>query len=450
MSLPISGLSPNTTYHFRAVAQNSAGTSYGADKWFTTKAEPDTTPPTGSVYINSNATYTNFTSVTLTLSASDSSGVSQMCISNTSSCSSWESYTTSKSWTLSSGDGTKTVYVWFKDSVGNSSSSYSDTITLDSTAPIDGTFAATAGNGQVSLSWSGFSDATSGIGNYKLVYSTSGTPSSCSTGTQIYFNSGTSYTHTGLTNGTTYYYRVCATDNAGNTSTGATNSATPLASDTIAPTISISSPCSSSCTSSSSPITVGGTASDSGGSGLDKVFVYNSTNGSSGYDYNPSGNSTSFSVSGISLSSGQNTILAQAYDIAGNYSNAYTIYVTYCTDPYEPNDRSYEPTWFMTRGTSYSGKICSSTDVDWFKIIVGSPGTISFSLTVPSGNDYDLELYSPSVTFLKGSYNGTGAGETISHPVTTTGTYYVRVYGYPAGNGSYNTTSYYALSGTWP
>jgi hypothetical protein len=73
--------------------------------------ESDTTPPTGSITINSGATYTNTTSVTINLSASDPSGVSQMCISNTQSCLTWESYTSSKSWMLPAGDGTKTVYV---------------------------------------------------------------------------------------------------------------------------------------------------------------------------------------------------------------------------------------------------------------------------------------------------------------------------------------------------
>jgi hypothetical protein len=34
--IEVSGLSPCTTYHYRAVAQNSAGTSYGEDKTFTT------------------------------------------------------------------------------------------------------------------------------------------------------------------------------------------------------------------------------------------------------------------------------------------------------------------------------------------------------------------------------------------------------------------------------
>jgi len=151
-----------------------------------------------------------------------------MCISNTSSCTAWETYATTRAWTLTTGDGTKTVYVWYKDGAGNISTLYSDTIILDTTAPTNGTLSATAGNAQISLSWSGFSDATSGIGSYKLVYSTGGYPNaSCTSGNQIYSGTNTSYTHTTLTNGTTYYYRVCAIDNAQNTSLGITANATP-------------------------------------------------------------------------------------------------------------------------------------------------------------------------------------------------------------------------------
>ena len=94
--------------------------------------------------------------------------------------SAWETYAASKSWTLPPGDGTKTVYVWFRDSAGNVTAiPYSDGIVLDATAPVDGTLVATPGDGQVSLAWSGFSDATSGVGGYKLVFSLSGTPASC-------------------------------------------------------------------------------------------------------------------------------------------------------------------------------------------------------------------------------------------------------------------------------
>jgi CSLREA domain-containing protein len=99
----------------------------------------DGAPPTGSVIINNGDEFTQTASVTLTLSATDSgSGVSQMCISNTNTCpdASWESYAVTKAWTLTAGDGNKTVHVWFKDNAGNKSATpQTDTIKLDSVLP---------------------------------------------------------------------------------------------------------------------------------------------------------------------------------------------------------------------------------------------------------------------------------------------------------------------------
>jgi len=113
-------------------------TSNGGDKDVPVQMTvADTTPPTGTISINGGATYTDSTSVTLTLSASDSgSGVSKMKFSNDGVVfSSEEDYATSKSWTLTAGEGTKTVYVQYKDNTGNWSGSISDTITLDTTPP---------------------------------------------------------------------------------------------------------------------------------------------------------------------------------------------------------------------------------------------------------------------------------------------------------------------------
>lgn len=98
----------------------------------------DSLPPTGSILINGDNLYTTSPSVSLTLSASDNlSGASGMIISNTSSfegCS-WEDYATSRSWALTSGDGTKTVYVKFEDRAGQVSDTYSDEIILDTNPP---------------------------------------------------------------------------------------------------------------------------------------------------------------------------------------------------------------------------------------------------------------------------------------------------------------------------
>ena len=89
----------------------------------------DTQAPSGSISINSGASTTASLSVTLSLSAS---GATEMRVSNSSSFSgsSWETYSSTKSWTLSSGDGTKTVYARFRDSAGNESSAVSDSILL--------------------------------------------------------------------------------------------------------------------------------------------------------------------------------------------------------------------------------------------------------------------------------------------------------------------------------
>jgi hypothetical protein len=76
-----------------------------------------TYPSSASVSINSGAASTNAREVTLALSASNAT---LMAISNTSSFSgvSYETYTTSKAWTLSDGAGEKTVYVKFRSSTG--------------------------------------------------------------------------------------------------------------------------------------------------------------------------------------------------------------------------------------------------------------------------------------------------------------------------------------------
>lgn len=164
-------------------------TGAGADSraWFygmtllgdpTLRPKMDRTPPTGSILINSDETYATTTSVTLTLSASDAeSGVAKMCFSNDGTTyTDWEAYATSKAWSLTTGDGTKTVYVKYKNGVGLVSSAYSDSIILDTTAPT-GSIVINAGatyttSTSVTLTLSA-SDTTSGVA--KMCFSNDGT-----------------------------------------------------------------------------------------------------------------------------------------------------------------------------------------------------------------------------------------------------------------------------------
>ena len=93
----------------------------------------DKTAPEGTIMINGGAASTESQTATLTLSATDPhSEVSAMRFSNDgSSWSSWQSYSTTTYWTLTSGDGTKTVYVQFRNGAGLNSTEYSDVITLE-------------------------------------------------------------------------------------------------------------------------------------------------------------------------------------------------------------------------------------------------------------------------------------------------------------------------------
>jgi Tol biopolymer transport system component len=138
----------------------------------------DTTPPTGSIVINGGAAYATSSSVTLSLTYSDStSGVDQVRYSNDGvwDTESWETPATSKAWTLSGGDGVKTVYYQVRDNAGNTFST-SDGITLDTTAPIGSILinggAASTTTPSVTLSLT-YSDATSGVDQVR--YSNDGT-----------------------------------------------------------------------------------------------------------------------------------------------------------------------------------------------------------------------------------------------------------------------------------
>jgi len=141
----------------------------------------DATAPTGTVVINGGAVATNSASATLTLTCSDTNGCSQMQFSNDNSI--WsiaETYAAAKAWTLTSGDGNKTVYAKYKDGAGNWSTAISTGIVLDTTvpatsaSPVSGTYAAAQ---TVTLSCS---DGT-GSGCNKIYYTTDGsTPTTSS------------------------------------------------------------------------------------------------------------------------------------------------------------------------------------------------------------------------------------------------------------------------------
>lgn len=86
------------------------------------------------VYVIDGVTYTTSQKITLKIDTFDEHGVSEMLFSNDGI--DWtvaEPYSTRKVWTLSPGDGLKTVYVKLKDISGNWSDSYGYSLTLKTT-----------------------------------------------------------------------------------------------------------------------------------------------------------------------------------------------------------------------------------------------------------------------------------------------------------------------------
>ena len=119
-------------------------------------------------------------------------------------------------------NGTKYYYVVSAyNSAGQSANSAEVNATPVLAAPSAPTgLAATAGNAQVSLSWA----ATSGASSYHVKRSaTSGAE------TQISAPTSNSYTDTGLTNGTKYFYVVSAVNSGGESANSSEVSATPSA-----------------------------------------------------------------------------------------------------------------------------------------------------------------------------------------------------------------------------
>ena len=146
------GTSPNGTWRLFVLDDDDAGEFTGSlDGWSLRITTPDpTTPPlppptggdtvapTGSVLVNGGAARTR--SLDLTLSSSvdgTGSAVAQMRFSNDGvAWSALEPYAVTKAWRLpSAANGPRTVYAQFVDAAGNTSTTVSDGIVLDTVRP---------------------------------------------------------------------------------------------------------------------------------------------------------------------------------------------------------------------------------------------------------------------------------------------------------------------------
>ncbi len=142
-SFAVSNLEYNQQYSWKIDARDATGDAR-TSPWFHFTTRNDTTPPTGSVVINSGAASTSSYSVALTLAATDSdSGVAGFEVSNNGTH--WKRYTgmqNTVSWNLADpsfggqyGLTSYTVRVRYFDHRNNTSAIYTDSINRSSSTP---------------------------------------------------------------------------------------------------------------------------------------------------------------------------------------------------------------------------------------------------------------------------------------------------------------------------
>jgi len=289
----------------------------------------DNQPPAGTVVINGGATLTNTTAVTLTLSATDAaSAVTQMRFSNDGTTySAAETYAPSRVWTMATADGTKTVYVQFKDAVGNWSAAATDTIVLDTTPPAIS--AVTAGGitaGAATIAWTTTEAATSQVEYGKT------TSYGSLTALDATLVTSHAVTLASLAAQTSYNYRVRSRDAAGNERLGVNATFTTLASsDRTAPTVVVDFPANGAQLASIVTVTADA-ADDVGVAGVQ--FLVDGVNAGTEDTVDP----YAFSWDTRTVANGVHTLAARARDAAGNTATSNTVTVNVANSSYFQNE----------------------------------------------------------------------------------------------------------------
>ena len=180
-----------------------------------------------------------------------------------------------------------------------------------------------------------------------------------------------------------------------------------------------------------------------GPSGVDyDLYVYNSAGTQIGSGV---GSTATETVSLTSQAAGTYYIKVIGYSGA-NSATCYTIKatattVTSCQSAYDVSTNGTTAgAATIPFNTNITGLISPTGDIDNYKFVITTAGTITVTLgTLPA--DYDLKLLNSAGTQVGISQNGSTTSETISYTAAA-GTYYAQVYGY---NGANNATTCYTL-----
>ncbi len=310
-------------------------------------------------------------------------------------------------------------------------------------------------NTSATVSWTAVSGASSYAVDYKL--NSASTWTSAATAT-----TSTSVNLSGLTAASLYNFRVrtnCSSSNsaytqANFTTTGGTGCSTafePNETQTAAAAITsgVSNSAAISSTTDIDYYKITTTASSNivynlvGPSGVDyDLYIYNSSGTQIG------AGETSTATETVTL----NTQAAGTYYIkvvgynGANSATCYTIKatataITGCQSSYDVSTNgTTSGAATIPFNTNITGLISPSADVDNYKFVITTAGTITVTLgTLPA--DYDLKLLNSAGTQVGISQNGSTTSESISYTAAA-GTYYAQVYGY---NGANSASTCYTL-----
>lgn len=359
-----------------------------------------------------------------------------------------------------SGLSAATVYDWrVRTNCSGSSSAYSASQFTTASAAVcnapAGLTASAITTSSATVSWTAVSGAVSYDVDYKLTTTSTWTNAATAT-------TSTSVALSGLTASSTYDWRVRTNCSGGSSSYSSAQFTTGTAStcttafepnETQAAAAAISSGVTNSAAISSTTdidyykITTTSTSNITynlvGPSGVDyDLYVYNSAGTQIGASESSTATET---VSLTSQAAGTYYIKVIGYNGA-NSATCYTIKATATavTGCQSSLDNSTNGTTSgaatIPFNTNVTGLISPTGDIDNYKFVITTGGTITLTLSTLPG-DYDLKLLNSAGTQVGISQNGSTTSETINYTAAA-GTYYAQVYGY---NGANSATTCYTL-----
>ena len=305
------------------------------------------------------------------------------------------------------------------------------------------------------VSWTAVSGASSYAVDYKTTAASTWTSAATAT-------TSTSVSISGLTAATAYNWRVktnCASTSSAYSAGTFTTGATSGCSTAFEP---------NETQATAATITSGATNSAAIGSTTDIDYYKIVTTGTSNNVFNlvgPSGvdyDLTIYNSAGTSIGSGTGSTATETVTLnnqaAGTYfikvigyngANSATCYtikatatlLTGCQSSYDVSTNgTTSGAATIPFNTNITGLISPSADVDNYKFVISTAGTITITLGTLPG-DYDLKLLNSAGTQVGISQNGSTTSETISYTAAA-GTYYAQVYGY---NGANSASTCYTL-----